>query len=42
VIEAARLGLLFKILEPLGHAVEAERVQPVERRIDEHGSFPQW
>ena len=37
VIEAARLGLVFEVLEPLGEAVEAERVQLVERGMGEHG-----
>jgi hypothetical protein len=43
VLEAARLGPVFELLEPLGHAVEAEGVQLVERGMGEHGDGPhQW
>ena len=37
VIEAARLGVVLQVLEAFGQAVEAERVQLVERRMSEHG-----
>jgi len=39
VFEAARLGFLFEVLEPLGHAVKAERVQLFECRMSEHEDF---
>ena len=37
MIEAARLGVVLQVLEAFGQAVEAERVQLVERRMSEHG-----
>jgi len=43
MFEAARLGLLFEILEALGHAVKAEAVQQIEGGMSEHGgSVLQW
>jgi hypothetical protein len=37
MIETARLGFVFEVLKPLGEAMEAERVQLVERGMGEHG-----
>ena len=42
MFEAARLGFVFEVLEPLGHAVKAERVQLFECRMSEHGISSQW
>ena len=39
VIETAGFGLVFEFLEPLGQAVETERVELVERGMGEHGLF---
>jgi hypothetical protein len=39
-----RLGLRLdlEIVEGLGHAVQAEAGEEVERRVDQHRRFPQW
>ncbi len=42
VIKAARFGIVFDLLEPLGQAVETEGVQLVERRMSEHEVSSQW
>ena len=42
MFEAARLGFAFEFLEPLGQAVQAERVQLFECRMSEHGVSSQW
>ena len=40
MFEAADLRLGYKVLKPLGHAVQAEIVQLVERRVGKHKVVP--
>ncbi len=39
MLEAARLGLVFEVLEPLCQSMEAERVKLVEGGMSEHEEF---
>ena len=41
MIESASLGIAVELLEALGHAVEAERVQLIERWMGKHSSLHQ-
>jgi hypothetical protein len=40
VFEGTRFGIVIELLEALGHAMQAERVQLVESRVSEHSSSP--
>ena len=42
VVEGARLGVALKVLEALGHAVQAKRVQLLEGRVGQHDHLRQW
>jgi hypothetical protein len=42
VLERACLGVGIDLLVALGHAVQAEGVEEVERRMGEHGDLRQW
>jgi|SRR6476619_6470735 len=40
MFEASRFGLIFEILEALGHAVKAKAVQEIEGGMSEHWKCP--
>ena len=42
MLERLGLGLGLELLEGLGHAVQAEVGEQVERRVNQHDRAPQW
>jgi hypothetical protein len=42
MLQGPGLGLGFKVLEGLRHAVQAEAGEQVAGRVDQHGGCPQW